>query len=303
MILRLVPEILFHDLVPVLLAIAAGWLAGRWLEIPPHPLARVSFYILNPALVYISLARSDIHGGELVRFLGFATSVPLLGGGLAFLLSRALGLSRPERTALMLTAMFVNAGSYGLGVVQRALGEEALARAVLYFMTNNVLLNSLGVWMAAHSGNRMGWKSRLVLPSFYAALAAAAVRLGGWHPPEPIEAGIALLSRGAIPVLLMVLGLELAHIRLEGRRSLMLLGTAMRLIVVPLAAVPLARLWGLEGPARQAGLLETAMPAAISNVVMAVEFGAYPRAIAGIIFLSTLFSPLTLSLWIAWLRG
>ncbi len=303
MILRLVPEILFHDLTPVLLAITAGWLAGRWLNIPSHPLARVSFYILNPALVYISLARSDIRGGELMRFLGFAASIPLLAGGLALLLSRALGLSRPERTALMLTAMFVNAGSYGLGVVQRAFGEEALARAVLYFMTNNVLLNSLGVWMAAHSGNRMGWKSLLILPSFYAALAAAAVRLGGWHPPEPIEAGVALLSRGAIPVLLMVLGLELAHIRLEGRRSLMLLGAAMRLVVIPLAAVPLAHLWGLEGPARQAGLLETAMPAAISNVVMAVEFGAYPRAIAGIIFLSTLLSPLTLSLWIAWLRG
>ncbi len=303
MILRLVPEILFHDLTPVLLAIAAGWLAGRWLEIPAHPLARVSFYILNPALIYISLARSDIGGEELMRFLGFAASVPLLAGGLAFLLSRVLGLSRPEQTALMLTAMFVNAGSYGLGVVQRAFGEEALARAVLFFMTNNVLLNTLGVWMAAHSGNRIGRKPWLVLPSFYAAMAAAAVRLSGWHPPEPIEAGVALLSRGAIPVLLMVLGLELAHIRLEGRRSLMLLGTAMRLIALPLAAVPLARLWGLEGPARQAGLLETAMPAAILNVVMAVEFGTYSRAIAGIIFLSTLLSPLTLSLWIAWLQG
>lgn len=303
MILHLVLEILFHDLTPILLAIAMGWLAGRLLNIPPHPLARVSFYILNPSLVYISLTRSDISGGELARFLGFAASVPLIAGGLSFLISLAVGLSRSERTAVMLTAMFVNAGSYGLGVVQRAFGEAALARAVLYFMTNNILLNTIGVLMAVHSGNRVGWKSMLILPSFYAALVAGLVRLSGWTPPEPVEAGIALLSRGAIPVLLMVLGLELAHIRLEDRWLIIGLGTFLRLAVIPVVAIPLAHLWELEGPARQAGLLESAMPAAISNMVMAVEFGVYPRTIAGIIFLSTLLSPLTLSLWIAWLKG
>lgn len=303
MILRLVPEILFHDLMPVLLAIAAGWLAGRWLDIPPHPLARVSFYILNPSLVYISLTRSDITGGELVRFLGFAISVPLVAGGIGFALSMALGLPRSERTALMLTAMFVNAGSYGLGVVQRAFGEAELARAVLYFMTNNILLNTLGVWIATHSSGRTHWRSLLILPSFYAALLAAGVRLSGWAPPEPLEAGIALLSRGAIPVLLMVLGLELAHIRLEDRKLPIGIGSFTRLVLIPIAAIPLARLWGLEGPAWRAGMLESAMPAAISNVVMAVEFGVNPRPIAGVIFLSTLLSPLTLSLWIAWLKG
>lgn len=303
MTLRLILEILFHDLTPVLLVIVAGWLAGRWLNIPPRPMARASFYILNPSLVYISLTRSDISGEELVRFLGFALSIPLIAGGLSFLLSWALRLSRSERTALMLTAMFVNAGSYGLGVVQRAFGEAALARAVLYFMVNNILLNTLGVLLTVHGSNRRGWKSFLILPSFYAALLAALVRLSGWAPPEPIEAGIALLSRGAIPVLLMVLGLELAHIQLEDRWFLMGLGTFVRLLIIPLTAIPIAQAWGLEGPGRQAGLLESAMPAAISNVVMATEFGVYPRTIAGIIFLSTLLSPLTLSLWIAWLRG
>ncbi|HXF70868.1 MAG TPA: AEC family transporter [Thermoflexus sp.] len=303
MTLRLILEILFHDLTPVLLVIVAGWLAGRWLNIPPRPMARASFYILNPSLVYISLTRSDISGEELVRFLGFALSIPLIAGGLSLLLSWALRLSRSERTALMLTAMFVNAGSYGLGVVQRAFGEAALARAVLYFMANNILLNTLGVLLTVHGSNRREWKSFLVLPSFYAALLAALVRLSGWTPPEPIEAGIALLSRGAIPVLLMVLGLELAHIQLEDRWFFMGLGTFMRLMVIPFVATLVAQVWGLTGPGRQAGLLESAMPAAISNVVMATEFGVYPRTIAGIIFLSTLLSPLTLSLWIAWLRG
>ncbi len=302
MILRLVPEIFFHDLTPVLLVIMAGWLAGRRLNIPPHPMARVSFYILNPSLVYISLLHSDITGEELARFLGFAISVPIIAGVLALLLSLTLRLPPSERTALMLTTMFVNAGRYGLGVVQRAFGEAALARAVLYFMTNSILLNTIGVLMATRAGGRTGWRSTLTLPSFYAALLAALTRLSSWRPPEPIEAGIALLSRGAIPVLLLVLGLELAHIQLEDRWFMMGLGALLRLVAIPLAAIPLAQIWGLEGPARQAGLLESAMPAAISGVVMAREFNVYPRAIAGIIFLSTLLSPLTLSLWIAWLR-
>ena len=170
-------------------------------------------------------------------------------------------------------------------------------------MTNNILLNTLGVLMAVHTGGRTGWSSVLILPSFYDALLAAMARISGWMLPAPVEAGFALLSRGAIPGLLLVLGLELAHIQLEDRWIAMGLGAFLRLMVIPLVAIPLATVWGLEGPARQAGLLESAMPAAISSVVMAAEFGVYPRTIAGIIFLSTLLSPLTLSLWIAWLRG
>lgn len=303
MFLRLIPQIFFHDLTPILIAIAAGWFLGKRWNVPPQPLARASFYVLNPSLVYISLSRSDIGGAELARFLGFAATVPLTAGMLTFLLSRALRLSALERTALMLTAMFVNAGSYGLGVVQRAFGEAAMAWAVLFFMTNNLLLNTVGLLLTFHGGGRVGWRQALSLPALYAALAAALVRLTRWHPPEPLEAGVALLSRGAIPLLLMVLGLELSRARLENRRALIGLATALRLAVMPATAVLLARAWGLEGPAWQAGILESAMPAAISGVVMAVEFGVYPHTIAGVILLSTLLSPLTLSLWIAWLRG
>jgi len=51
----------------------------------------------------------------------------------------------------------------------------------------------------------------------------------------------------------------------------------------------------LTGAARQGNLVETAMPAAVTNAVLATEYKLDTSLVTAIIFIGTILSPLTLT--------
>jgi predicted permease len=73
-------------------------------------------------------------------------------------------------------------------------------------------------------------------------------------------------------------------------------------LVAPVIAVGLAALLNLSGPARQAGILEASMPTAVISTLIANEYQAEPQLVTGTVLLSTLLSPITLSIIIALLQ-
>ena len=68
-------------------------------------------------------------------------------------------------------------------------------------------------------------------------------------------------------------------------------------------AFGLAGLIGLSGSARQAAILEASMPAAVINTLLATEFNAEPKLVTGTVVISTLLSPITLTIIIALLQN
>jgi predicted permease len=77
---------------------------------------------------------------------------------------------------------------------------------------------------------------------------------------------------------------------------------ALSLLVSPLAGVALAALIGLSGPAWQAAIVGASMPAAVITTVLALEFELDPGFTTSAVFLSTVLSPCTLVVIIAWLQ-
>jgi hypothetical protein len=80
------------------------------------------------------------------------------------------------------------------------------------------------------------------------------------------------------------------------------MGSGLSLLVAPLVAFGLAGLIGLNGAARQAAILEASMPAAVINTLIATEFDAEPKLVTGTVVLSTVLSPITLTIVIALLQ-
>lgn len=74
----------------------------------------------------------------------------------------ALGLSKLARLApasqmtLLLVTMFVNAGNYGLAVSAYAFCQRGLARAVVFYVVNNFLTYTLGVYLASRCSHTRG---------------------------------------------------------------------------------------------------------------------------------------------------
>jgi predicted permease len=297
-------EILVHDILPIFVVIGLGYAFARRTQPELRTLSRLTFYILSPCLVFISLVESDIAGGEVAQIVVFVVALTLTMGVLAFVAARLLRLSTLQTSAFLLAVMFVNAGNYGLGVTRLAFGPDVQARAVLYFVTSSVMVYTLGVLIA--KGFAGGWrgavKQLLGLPHIYALSAALIIRALQWQVPQPILEGLRFPAQAAIPLMLLLLGAQLVNAEVGQYWRPALAAAALSLIMAPLVAFGLASLFGLATQTRQAVVLEASMPAAVITTLIAIEFQAEPKLVTGAVVLSTLLSPITLSIVIALLK-
>jgi predicted permease len=91
----------------------------------------------------------------------------------------------------------------------------------------------------------------------------------------------------------------LARTSLAGELKVIGLATFVRLAVAPAVALVLAAWLGLTGMTRQACVTEASMPTAVTTIILATEFEAEPQFVAGVVFVSTLVSAITLTLLLA----
>jgi hypothetical protein len=142
----------------------------------------------------------------------------------------------------------------------------------------------------------------LKVPAIYAAAAAVAVMAAGAVPPPFVMRPVKLLSNAAIPVMLLVLGMQLERAVKPARPGLVWLAVGLRLVVSTILGLVLAHFVGLTGAARQAGIIQSAMPVAVVTTILAAEFQVEPAFVTSVVFLSTILSPLTLTPLIALLK-
>jgi predicted permease len=112
---------------------------------------------------------------------------------------------------------------------------------------------------------------------------------------------VRLFSDACVPVFLIVLGMQLHGARWRGRIGPLLTATGLRLLGGAGLAILLVRLFGLQGAARHAAILEAAMPSAVISIILASEYDAEPGFVTAVVFLTTLLCPLTLTPLLAWL--
>ena len=199
--------------------------------------------------------------------------------------------------------MFGNAGNYGLSLNLLAFGEPALAHASLYFVTTAILTYTVGV-VVASLGSTSLKKACLGLfkvPAVYAVGLALIINSLGWQLPLPVERSVSLLAGAAIPVLIVLMGIQLQNAGWNGHPLALTVTSVLRLVAAPLFALALNLAFRLQGPAFQAGILESAMPTAVILTVLATEYDVDPSFVSTAVFTTTLLSPITITPLLAYL--
>jgi predicted permease len=298
-------SILVSHIAPILLTAGTGFTIGRVFKIDLRSISRLAFYIFSPCLVFISLYQTRLGADEFGRMALFTGATVLLLGLAALVFGRAIGLSRQALAGLVVVNMFGNGGNYGLPLTSFAFGQAALARAVIYYVVSSILVYSLGIVVA--SSGRASLRQTLAgvfrVPVVYAVALAIVLRLAGLELPDTILRAVQLLSGAALPVMLVVLGLQLAEVRRPDNLRMVMAASVFQLLSGPAVGLLLALVLGLAGPARQAGVLEASMPTAVITTILAVEYDIDPLFVTGMVLVTTLLSPLTLAPLIAYLQS
>jgi malate permease and related proteins len=293
--------VLTQNILPIFVVAAFGYLVQRRVGLDKRTVSSIVFYCLSPALVFSSLVNSELPVAELGGMALFTLLTILLMGGVGFLLARLLRFNRIETAAFLIVLMFVNGGNYGMTLNLLRYGQEGLARAVVYYMTSTVLAYTIGVLIA--SMGRLPWRMALrrilYLPPLHAAVFAVIVYLYNIPIPVPLLRGIDVAGAGAIPAMLLLLGMQMADLHGRARLRLAIPAISARLLLGPAVGLLVAGSIGLAGLTRSVAIIEASMPTAVFSIILATEFDLQPEAVTSIVVGSTLLSPLTVATVIA----
>jgi malate permease and related proteins len=290
-----------QSVLPVLLIGGLGYLVGRARVLDLAPITGLTVLVLVPAIVFDSLARATLPRDLLSRLVLHVALQLAAVWVLTVLVARVAGWRGPDESGLLLSTLFSNSGNVGLPLALFAFGPNGLAVAGGWFAIMSIGSSTVGPYLAARAqvGVR-GALARVVRqPIIYAVVAGVIVNLSGWTLPAPVANASRLLSGGAVALMLLLLGLQLARLTVRQEASGAVLATAIRLVAVPPIAWAIARLVGLEGVAFAVAVIQASTPTSISSALWALEFDARPALVSAAVVLSTVVSVVTLTVLLA----
>jgi hypothetical protein len=302
--LNLLLSIFANDIVPIFAIAGVGFLLARRFDASVQTVSKVSFNALSPCLVFDQLVTSSITGSEFGRMALFCVLLTAAMGLAARLAALPLRLDRQTLRSFLLVVMFSNSGNYALPVVLFAFGREALAYASVYFVTSAILVYTVGVFVAASGapGVRRALTGVARVPAIYAVAAAAIVVLTRVELPQAVVRPVGMLSDAALPIMLIVMGMQLERAVMPRQARAVAIAVLLSLVAGPIVGLGLSILLDFSGPARQAAILLASMPTAVVTTVLALEFDLDPGFATSAVFVSTMLSPFSLVLIIAYLQ-
>lgn len=286
-----------NNLLPIFLAVCAGYALSASRRIDVRPLSQVGFFLFSPCLVFDIIVDTALPSDAVVRMVAFS-SASLLGlAAVAALIARCRHWPRPLTASLILVVLLPNSGNLGLSAALFAFGEQGLAHASVFFVTSAIITFTVGVFIASLGRARFAealW-GLVKVPAIWAVILALVSINTGWSPPLPVRRATELLAEACIPTFLVILGMQLHGTALTGPLSKVLIASGIRLVGGFGWGFLLTLAFGLEGAAQQAAVLQSAMPSAVICIVLASEYDVEPAFATSVVFVTTLVSPLVLT--------
>ncbi|MCX2818167.1 MAG: putative permease [Methanobacteriota archaeon] len=291
---------------PVLAVAGVGYVLGVLTDIEPEPLATVTVYVLVPALVFHSLVTASVSGAEGLRIAGAAVVLTVVMWGV----SEGVGFiaSDGARNGLVLAGTFPNTANYGIPLSVFAFPSVGRTTAVLYVVGSTVMMYTVGVYIASRdaASSSLGAMRRVArLPLVYAVVAGVGASYVGFGTDDSafLET-LRLVGNSSIPLMLVVLGVQLARATPSGGVRDVALANVVRLVVAPLVAVPVVVALGFTDPdVARVVVLEASTPVAVTTVILTVEFGGDRDYAATAVLTTTVVSMVTVTLLVELLRS
>jgi len=284
-------------ILPVFLIILSGFVLEKLTRLDFRTLTNCSLYLFSPCLVFATLMKRPVEfalARDLFLLMLLYTAILL---AVAVAVGRLLKMEKDTQGALSLTTVMMNVGNFGLPLSFFAFGQEGLDVSILTFILFNIPLSTLAIVIAQGAGVplRQALSNTARIPIFHAVILAFLLKAASVTVPDFLLNPIDLLGQAAVPLMLTLLGMQLARTQLLVQPGFLTLATSIRLVLAPLVAWGLTLLFDLQGMTRNVVILQTSTPSAVLPLLYSLRFGTRPDLVASAIFVTTLLSAGTLT--------
>lgn len=277
---------------------AVGYGARKGNLITPQLRSGISdlmVYILLPCMVFDSfqqeMSLERLKTGAAILAVGFFLS--FVAWVVGWLFWRKFP---PEQEKILrYGTLIANSGFAGMAVIQGAYGTEGLFLASIFIIANRVLMWTAGISLFQPEGKRDWVKQTLLNPGIIAVFLGLAWAL----PPLPLPAfcakAIDAMGSCTVPISMILVGAILADVDWRGVfNGIVLLSSAVRLLLLPFLALLLLRAVGFPPLGTAVAVILTGMPVGSTTAILAEKYGADARFASKCVFVSTLFSLVTI---------
>lgn len=268
------------------------------MRVDASALNRVNLYLFVPALTLSRLSETPLAASTVI-IIGVAV---LLNAASLSLLSRFVGWMKrwsvSIQTTVTLGAMLGNSGNFGLPLIELVLGRQFVGYQALVLAFNNVLTFTFGLWLLTRTKLSLpqAVKQILSMPLIYAVILGILISLTKMSLPKPLLTSLRYLGDGLIPVALVTLGVQLAE-RVELKDGAALVAAAfLRLVASPISMFAIVYLLGIPPELGKVLILGSAVPTAVNTALLAIETNVNPSLASAIVMVTTVISPVTITL-------
>jgi malate permease and related proteins len=191
----MVLDIFIQIILPIFILIGVGVLVDRLFKVDLPTLSRLTFYLFLPAIIFVNLVESELAPQNFSAVVGFSAVHFVLLFALSLLLFSIPGL-RPQRSLLLMGALFTNAGNYGLPLAQMAFGKSGMTSMALIQVTQSIAIFTLGLWLVDQ--HHRTWKDMLrgflSVPLVYAIAGALLINSAQIQIPDVLWSPVRYLS-------------------------------------------------------------------------------------------------------------
>ena len=261
------------------------------------PLNNIVMYILMPCMVFSALYAADLSSIsklEILPFIIFSSS--MVTGAISFIILKKLNFDDRKLWSVLVTVMIANTGFMGYPISLGIFGQAGFLRAIFCDIATLFIFLLLSfILVLKFGGNLKSAVSKITLfPSLWAVILGLSLNFLNIPIGPVFENAINYLGNGAVPLIMLSLGLSINLAGLSRSRSMVLFTSVVKLLFFPLIAFIVASYLGLVDLQLKVAVTEAAMPSGMLSLLLAITYKLDYELTSDCILINTVISLITL---------
>ena len=291
----------------IILMIGLGYLLKRidfLSESAVDPFNKIVMYIFLPCLIFSSLYSADLSGIDKLCVLPLVIiASSLVTGCISYIILKQLHFDDKKLWSVLVTVMIANTGFMGYPVNLGIYGEAGLLRAIFCDIATSLTFLVLSSVLVLKFGGtfKKAIRTIVLFPTLWAVILGILFNLFNIPLWPVLDNTISYLGQGAIPLIMISMGLT---INLEGllrSKSMIVFTSVMKLVFFPLIAFIIVTQLGFVNLEHNVPIVQAAMPSGMMSLLLSVTYKLDYELSSDCILTNTVISLITLPVIIMFL--
>lgn len=261
------------------------------------PFNKIVMYILMPCMIFHAIYTADLNSISNMGILPLIIlGSSLATGAVSFIILKQFKLDDKTLWSVLVTVMIANTAFMGYPVNLGIYGQDGFLRAIFCDIAtlSTFLLLSFVLILKFGGTVKTAVKKIAFFPPLWAVILGLILNFINVPIGPVLDNTVNYLGQGAIPLIMVTLGLSIDFSALKRSRAMIAFTSIMKLAFFPFIAFLLATYLGLVNLEHTVSVIEAAMPSGMMSLLLAITYKLDYELTSDCILINTVISLITL---------